>query len=512
MWYGLDLVASIVAAFATSLPLARVIGPHNLGYFNYVAWLTTISSVVGTLGIPGAARKYMAEYLNKGEGGIARAVFFSALRLQFYLACGVTVVSLIVVFVASDPAYHWISAFLVLSMLPGMFVSIPSSANMAAENMRANTIASLASYAVHISAVALSLSLGWNLLGVAIGVFAFRSVDCFIKLWYVLKWIRPLPVIPLPASLRKKLISFSSYNLALMTLNMVVWDRSDVVFLKALSTDVAQISLYTVAFNLVDKIRLLPNAIGTGMGSSIQAQYGRDAGRLPQITSAALWYTFLSGLPLLAGMAAMSYPLINLLYGRAYLPAVPVLAVGALLAIPKCYLPAWNLLEAMEKQKFLVVWMSLSAAVNVLLDILLIPGHGALGAAVANGLAQFMAVIGVIWRASSLCKLPLRLASVVRALVAVGAMGLAIVALSIFPIGPLKSGWVLVPLQMLVGAIVLLVALRVTAVFNLEDSSRLRVLAGSLPGPLRNLFSSSVTFLIPGGAPRLEPEVAPLRG
>lgn len=491
-WYGLDLAGCILAAFATSIPMARVIGPQKLGYFNYIAWLTTLSGVVGGLGISGATRKYMAEYLNRGEGGVARAIFFSTLWRQGIVSCVVTGISLVVVFVASNPAYHWISAFLVLSMLPGMFVGIPSSANMAAENMRSNTFASLVSYAVHILFVTLSLVLGWGLLGIAIGVCAFRFVDCALKLWSVLRWVSPLPQESLPPALRRKLLTFSSYNLVLLVLNMIVWDRSDVILLKALCPDIAQLSFYTVAFNLTEKMRLLPNAIGTAMGTSIQAQYGRDAKQLPSITSTALWYTFLCGLPLMAGMAALSPSLIPLLYGKAYLSAVPVLAVAALFAIPKCYLPAWNLLEAMEQQRFLVIWMCACGVANILFDIWLIPRHGALGAAAANGLAQLLAVAGVIIRARIICKVPLRVASAVRALIAAGAM-----ALSVVPLSMLRPGWLFLPLQVLVGAAVFLLVLRFTAAFNSEDRDRLLLLRRSVPAPMRRLFGSSVALLIP---------------
>jgi O-antigen/teichoic acid export membrane protein len=491
-WYGSELVFAIVAAFATSIPLARVIGPYRLGYFSYISWLTSMSGVIGSLGMAGATRKYMAEYLNRGLGGSARAVFFATMRLQALITVALTAVALVLVYTVSNPAYHTISAFLVLSMLPAVFVGIPASANMAAENMRANALASLASYVVQIVSVALSLSLGWDLIGVAIGVFAFRCVDCGIKLWSVLVWVRKLPDEPLPTELRNKLINFSSYNFVLLLLNVIVWDRSDVIFLKALNPNIAQLSFYTVAFNLTEKVRLLPNAVGTAMGSSIQAQFGRDASRVPQITAAALWYTFLCGLPLMVGMAALSGHLIPLLYGRSYLPAIPVLVVAALFAIPKCYLPAWNLLEAMEKQRFLALWMCSCAVANILLDVWLIPGHGALGAAVANGVAQFIAVAGVIAKARSLCDLRFRVTSALGASVASALMALTIVGISM-----LWSGWFILPVQICLGAIVFFAALRLISVFTPEDRERVMLLRRSVPAPFRRVFDSSVMLLMP---------------
>ena len=85
-WYGIDVGVTLVTGMAASIVLARVIGPKDLGYFNYVMWLGNVSGVIGSLGIPMATRKYMAEYLGKGQPGIARAIFFRALRMQAYLS------------------------------------------------------------------------------------------------------------------------------------------------------------------------------------------------------------------------------------------------------------------------------------------------------------------------------------------------------------------------------------------------------------------------------------------
>jgi O-antigen/teichoic acid export membrane protein len=493
LWYGLELACGIITAFATSIPLARAIGPEKLGYFNYVAWLTSLSAMIGGLGLAAATRKYMAECLNDGRLGAARAIFSTTFRFQLIATSVIVGGCLVIVFAFGAPSYRAISTFLVLSLFPAMLVTIPAQANVGAETMRMNTLASMSANVVHICSVALSLHFGWDLLGIAIGVLTFRTLDFGIKWVTAWNWIRRLPVEPLPASLRSRLINFSSYNLLLMVLNVVVWDRSDIVFLKALSGDIAQVSFYTVAFNLTEKIQLLPSAFTGAMGASIQAQFGRDKARLPQIMSGALWYTFLCGLPLMVGMAALSGHLIPLLYGIRYSPAAPVLAVGALFAVLRCHMPAWNVLEAMEKQRFLTLWMCGAAASNILLDIWLIPRYGALGAAFANGSAQMLAAAGVVIRAKVVCRARLRLASAARGALAAALMASVVVAISQSGAG----GPLMVPIQVIVGGVVFLLALRAFMALNLEDRERLLQLQSAVPVRLRERFCRSVRFLIP---------------
>src|ERR1035437_10363879 len=74
-WFGLEVAAGLVTAFATSVLIARAMGPQRVGYFNYIFWLPNISGAIGSLGLPATARKYMADSFGRGEPGIALAIF-----------------------------------------------------------------------------------------------------------------------------------------------------------------------------------------------------------------------------------------------------------------------------------------------------------------------------------------------------------------------------------------------------------------------------------------------------
>src|SRR5581483_10468856 len=112
------------------------------------------------------------------------------------------------------------------------------------------------------------------------------------------RWVRRLPKGHLPAEVRSRMVSFSSYGMVLMLLNALVWDKSDVVFLKALSPDIRQISFFSVAFNLSEKILLIPQTLGHAIGVSLMAQYGRDEKRLLPMVSSAGRYMLLFSVPM----------------------------------------------------------------------------------------------------------------------------------------------------------------------------------------------------------------------
>src|SRR5271170_2902043 len=85
-WYGLESVISAVVTLFTSIAIARTLGPSKMGYIIYVIWIASVVSSLGGMGIPATTRKYMAEFLGKGDRGTARFIYFRTLLLQAALA------------------------------------------------------------------------------------------------------------------------------------------------------------------------------------------------------------------------------------------------------------------------------------------------------------------------------------------------------------------------------------------------------------------------------------------
>lgn len=203
IFMGLEVVITLVCTLLTTVVIARVIGPTRLGYFNLVFWLTSITCSVGSLGIPLTTFKYMGEFLGGGQKELARAVFFYNLWAQTVIACVLTVIGMIAVFTLVDPAYRVCSILLVLSMVPNMITFVPSQANSAAEDAALNTRGAFVGAIVYVVAVAVSLLLGWNLVGIAAGVLLYRSAELAVKTVPVLESMKSVPRVPVPREIRR---------------------------------------------------------------------------------------------------------------------------------------------------------------------------------------------------------------------------------------------------------------------------------------------------------------------
>jgi O-antigen/teichoic acid export membrane protein len=494
IFLGLEVVITLVCTLLTTVFIARVIGPTRLGYFNLIFWLTSITCSVGSLGIPLTTFKYMGEFLGGGRKELARAVFFYNLWAQTVIASVLTAIGMIAVFTIVNPEYRSCAVLLVLSMVPNMITFVPSQANSAAEDAALNTRGAFVGAMVYVVAVAASLLLGWNLIGIAAGVLLYRSAELGVKIIPVLKSMKTVPHVPLPAEIRKRMFSFSGLSTGLMILQIVIWDRSDIIFLKLLQPDIRQLAFFSVCFSVADRLMQMPQTFANALSATQMAEYGRDKDRLFRMTSKASTYVLLGALPILIGVACIGGPFVRVIYGSQYLPAIPVFIVVALFSIPKAILtPAQSLLYSAEDLGFILKWGCIAAAINVLLDFVLIPSHGAIGAAWANGIAQTFAAVSIWGRV--LARYPVRIDMPVLLRLSAATLAMAIVVLSIVavPFNPLMKLSAAIP----AGAIVFLVTSRMFSVLQKDDRRRLLVFSALLPTVVGSSLTRLVNFLIP---------------
>jgi O-antigen/teichoic acid export membrane protein len=279
----------------------------------------------------------------------------------------------------------------------------------------------------------------------------------------------------------------------LMLLNVVVWDRSDMMVLKSMNHDIRQVAFFSVAFNLADRLLKLPDAFGQSIGATMMAQYGRGREKLQQFTAIGAKYTMLVALPLLAGTACVSRPVVALLYGDAYRPLVPVLMVTCIFGIAKSLINVpTSLLQTTENQGFLIWTGCIFGAVDIGLDFLLTATHGALGAAFANGIAQAGAAVAIWIRVHRLYRMDAAFRGFLRIALAGAVMVGVVVACGYY-----VHGYAGIAVSVALGAAVWLVGLRATGALDGEDRERLMSIGKRLPGQLRPLVVLPVEFITP---------------
>jgi O-antigen/teichoic acid export membrane protein len=504
-WYGLENAISFAVTLLTSIAIARTLGPSKMGYIIYVTWIASIVSSLGGLGIPDTTRKYMAEFLGRGDKGTARYVYFRTLLLQTLVASLAT--AGILIWVLSDAArdYRLASVLIALSILPAMVNFISAQANVAAEELSRNLPGSVASTVVFFLLIAGTVLLHWGVVGVGAAMFGMRAVDCLIRLFptlfRILGWEKTHVC---PPGLSARMMSFAWKSVASMILALIVWNRSEILLLKHLCSDIRQVAFYSVAFSMAERLLISSSVFGSAAGATIFAQYGRDKSRLPEIAASSFRYLALSSIPLHLISAALAAPALLLLYGNLYRGAAVVVTLAPVLCMPKAFIsPAQNLLESAERQVFVIFATILAGILDLSVAWALIPAHGAVGACIGSGAAQILAV-GMMW---AICirvfkvKLPWRLLVKIFAISIAASVAAHYVAVHFSPLWAVLFGGV----TSLLVCFTLVYLLRV---LEPEDSARFSILTRMLPGRAAALTDAVLQRLVRARKPELSPSPA----
>jgi len=495
-WYGLESVISAAVTLFTSIAIARTLGPSKMGYIIYVAWIASIVSSLGGLGIPATTQKYMAEFIGMGDRGTARYIYLHTLLIQAAMATVATTGIIFWVLRDASADYKLASVLIVLSIWPSMVNFISAQANVATEELSTNLPASIISIFVFFIAILATVVLKWGVIGVGAAVLLTRLVDFLVRFFPTMKRVLSWETTHVqPAGLRGRMIAFSWQSVASMVVAMIVWDRSEFFLLKHLSADIRQIAYYSVAFSMAERLLIGSAVFGSAAAATIFAQYGRDKTKLPAIVASTFRYLALTSIPLHLISASLAFPALILLYGKQYAGAAMVVTLAPLLCMPKAFIgPVQSLLQSTERQSQVILATVLAGVVDIGVAWFLIPKHGAVGACIGSGAAQVMAV-GTMWAIGIHLydvKLPWMQVAKITFISVLAALSAHFIAMRLSPLWAILLGGS-------ASVVVLCGLFYLMRVLEPEDRARFSVLTGMLPKPIARPLDKMVSLLIRPG-------------
>lgn len=410
------LVVSVVAA--------RYLGPDGLGRQSYIAFVALSVTLLLTGGVPVALSRFIGERLGAGHPEEVPPLLHWALRIELVgatlAAAGLVGAGLL----GAEPREAWILAGVGAAAV--VLHTVPSAALSGTQRWRAaSTLGLVVSLGVTIATVVV-LAAG----GGIVGMFAVEAVFAVLGLAGVTVLARRAlagmgPRGRLGAVLRGRIRRYAGIGTLNVALSFVVWRRSEFFFLGHYSSD-SEIAMYSIAFAAVAALTKLPEAVGTVLSPAFATLFGAGAvDRMRSGYGRAVRFVVRVALPLTALGLALAPAAVRIVYGEEYGRAGDVLLL-LLVTFPVVALvsPSRGLITGFGRRRFPVLVGAFAAAVNIGLDVLLIPDHGATGAALANALAQLAGAIPVIAYAAYQVR-PVRWAPgpTVRALLAAAVAG-----------------------------------------------------------------------------------------
>lgn len=166
------------------------------------------------------------------------------------------------------------------------------------------------------------------------------------------------------------------------------------MFLVAIFLDPAAVGYYSIAVGIAEKLWMLPGAIATVLFPRISSIKDNEANNLtPRVARHTFFIIFVVSLIL----APLAKPLIKILFGSVYLPStVPLLILlPGIIALGGSKILTADL-AGRGKPQFGAYSSLISLAVNIPLNLWLIPRWQIAGAAFASSVAYIVATLTVI--------------------------------------------------------------------------------------------------------------------
>jgi len=393
------LVYFIVLAHAFSDPSEQ----WQMGVYALLSFIVALVQVFGTLALPSAAIKYVAQHLAEGNSNKAEAVVARVLQMSLLTS----VIAFLALFVPAESVSTLMfgtdaHAILIrLVALCAVFTILNTQAVSFLQGMqRMSKVASinLAYTLIHTVVGIYLLGIGWGLYAVVLGWLAGLLLSSVLSLVLTTKHLgilgKPYPVRPMLN------FSFPLYVSGGIGFFVSWIDQLLLVAYMSLlfGTTEAQriLGIYYVAVRAAAVPSLFSSSLVAALFPQLSELYAQQGfNSLKDVFRVSTRYSVLIGFPLIVGLATLAYPSIILFAGWQYVGAVEpliIISVGALFATLGVAISP--ILLTLERTPIVSILSVISVVLSFLLSYfaLAILGLGMIGTAWARTLAALIAL------------------------------------------------------------------------------------------------------------------------
>jgi len=344
MWLAGGRVASQLLSVALTVVLARGLGTAGFGQFAFVGAVVAIGNIVTSFGTDSLLVREIAS----GRGEPAR-LLAAALGLQLVLSAGFVLLVLAGAGWLPNRTGDTVAALRIytLSLFPLAFTSVYAAALRGSERMDLYAFLSVGAAALQAGAALAAVRAGAGLPAVMIWLLAAQATGAGLG-WLLCRAALPGFALAAPTA-AAPLVGLLQrvWPFALLAGLAIVSQRIGVLLLALLAGD-APAGWFAAAARVVEGLKLTQNAF-LGALLPLASRLGAQAGGMPgggggERAAAHEWLARVvrrSRLVLLATSAGaaiaastLAAPLVGLLYGEAYYPAVTALRILAWALVP----------------------------------------------------------------------------------------------------------------------------------------------------------------------------------
>ena len=456
--FASKLIAAIAGAFLIAA-LARLLQPQGYGTFMLALTIFSIFELIARLGIANSAGRYIAEFKEKQPGQIPHIVRFSLLFNLGAIALTSLVVLVSYEYIIAILGEPELAPFLIVGTVLLIIGTVETYLIKVLQGFEAIRFIAILKMANPISRVVFALGLvvaGFGAIGAYVGYIISAILTVMLGAGYLVFRLRNVgggnP--PMESGLRRRI---AEYAIPLTATNSAsILDKRVDTLLVGFFLSPIEVGFYVLSDRVVKFLETPMDALGF----TISPMFGSEkaAGNIDQISriyETTLVNSMLIYIPAAAGVVLVAEPLITLVFGTEYTGAAIILQVLSLFIIFKAITKQTdNGLNYLGRARDRAIYKGITAVLNVILNIILIPIFGVVGAAIATVITYGLYTASNLYIVS--LELELRPAYLTKQILLITLIT-GVMSAVVFTVNGYISGWITLFLVVGTGVLVWLV-------------------------------------------------------
>jgi len=407
---GIAFVGGIIGqalGFLSRVLIARFLTPNLYGVLSLALAVFSICVLISLMGIPEGLRRYISYYLGRGSYSKVRGVLVSSIRLTLPTAIFVSALMFITSERVSTTLFHNLELSPVLKIfaigLPfWVLAKIFIEANVGFKRVDYKIAAEFIQQVTKILSVLVFLIAGLGLMGASYGYLLSFFLGPVIGYYYLKK---SLTFDSHYDTVDRELLLYS-WPLMLASFSQMILSWTDTIMLGYFKTEF-EVGIYNAAYPIAQLLTLFGISFAIIFLPVITEFYSRrDMENLKRVYRTTTKWIITLTFPFFLLVLLFGRWAIYFLFGPEYVSgynALSILSVGFFLN--STFILSRKILNSIARTKIVMTVSYLSASANVILNYLLIPKFGIIGASAATSISLAFSSILSFYMAHNLVEI-----------------------------------------------------------------------------------------------------------
>ena len=388
-------IVSAAIAFVSQVLMARWMGGFEYGIFVLVWTVMVMAGDSSCFGFQTSVVRFIPQYRERGERGELRGLMRAAQGFVLVSSCLVAAAGLSGVWLMSDAieSFYVLPFYLGLSCLPLIALS-----TLLEGMARANGWSVVALTPVYILRPILILALMAGAVLLDFAPSARVAIACAIlasfltTLYQLVAVVPPITADVRDAAARYRLRDWVAVSMPIFLVDGFFYLHTNAdLLMVGWFMEPQAVAVYFATLKLLALVHFVYFAVKAGVAQRYaQYAHGADRARLAGFARETVGWTLWPSLAMAAVIVVVGKPLL-MLFGEGFESGYPLLLVLLCGVVVRAFIgPAESLLTMSGHQKVCAGVFAATLAVNVGLNLLLIPRYGLWGAAVSSATAMIV--------------------------------------------------------------------------------------------------------------------------